>query len=179
MSITIYQPPAEHPREALRAKAIDQSGILSHAGSRVLQRIVCEARDELRSAKAAITIISHDWQYLLVAAGLPATIHSRRTSFCGHAIHEPTEIFLVPDASRDRRFAGNPLVVEPAGIRFYAGAVLEDERQLPFGTLCVFDHEPRAGLLRSEAATLRRLAAEAVAELRYNPAAMQQQHAFG
>lgn len=52
---------------------------------------------------------------------------------------------MVPDARRDPRFAGNPMVVGEPHIRFYAGAPLVTEQGHVLGALCVFD--PAAGEL--------------------------------
>jgi len=50
----------------------------------------------------------------------------REVSFCGHAIqNSPGEIFVIPNALKDDRFADNPLVTGDLGIRFYAGVPLD------------------------------------------------------
>jgi len=65
----------------------------------------------------------------------------RGVSFCGHAIASGEDIFLVPDARTDFRFADNPLV-EQHGAVGYAGVPLIDADGFALGTLCVFNNEP-------------------------------------
>ena len=50
--------------------------------------------------------------------GLDVTETPRDVAFCAHAILEPTELLIVPDATSARRLADNPLVLDDPTIRF-------------------------------------------------------------
>jgi len=60
---------------------------------------------------------------------------SREISFCAHAIHQP-ELFIVPDATQDHRFAKNPFVIADPKVRFYAGAPGYARRYALGNSLC-------------------------------------------
>ena len=68
---------------------------------------------------------------------------------------------VVPDATRDERFACNPLVTGEPSLRFYAGQLLKSAEGLPIGTLCVLDDKPRPeGPTPLQMQTLQVLAAQ-------------------
>jgi GAF domain-containing protein len=85
--------------------------------------------------------VNPDRQWLKSRAGVSATETPRDVSFCPWAIHD-SDLFVVPDATQDKRFAENPLVVLDPKIRFCAGAPLTSDGNA-IGTLCLTYGAPR------------------------------------
>ncbi|WP_317172950.1 sensor histidine kinase [Constantimarinum furrinae] len=89
-----------------------------------------------------VTLLDSDTNFLKSHHGIPFNESPRDISFCGHAILDDSDIFIVEDARKDERFHDNPLVLEHQAI-FYAGVPLRNEEGYPLGTLCIFDTKPR------------------------------------
>ena len=106
---------------------------------------------------ALVSLIDHERQWFKSRQGLDALQTPRNISFCGHAILSD-EPLVVEDAAVDPRFADNPLVTGPLGIRFYAGMPLQGPKGYRIGTLCLIDQKPRK-FTSDDAAALRDLAA--------------------
>ena len=92
---------------------------------------------------ALIALVDDKCNWFLSSVGLQATATPRELGFCAEAIKTPGDVFVVPDASADVRFANHALVVGVPYIRFYAGAPLVTSDGLALGTLCVIDSRPR------------------------------------
>ena len=131
--------PANEPE---RVQALRDLLILDTPPEERFDRIVQFARDEFDVPIALLSLVDSDRQWFKSCTGLDAQETARDISFCGHAILQP-DIFLVPDASKDPRFADNPVVTGAPYIRFYAGAPLELSPGVRIGTLCIMGPEPR------------------------------------
>jgi len=139
-----FHSPAEMPAdEERRQQAVERSGILKRGRDPKLQKLVDAAADIFGTPMAAITIMDQERQFLAARAGIDAEETPRAISFCAHAILRPAEPMVVPDARRDRRFSGNPMVMFAPHIRFYAGVPLIDRQGYPLGAICVVDSKPR------------------------------------
>ena len=115
-----------------------------------------------------ITLIDADRQWFKSKVGLEVNETPRAQAFCTHAIMQP-QMFEVPDATQDDRFAKNPLVTGDPHIRFYAGAPLATPDGHLLGTMCVIDRQPRT-LTAEQKKALEILGRQVVAnmELRSN-----------
>lgn len=91
---------------------------------------------------ALISLVDNHRQWFKSRVGLNAEETDKDAAFCAHAIIEPENVLIIPNALEDDRFADNPLVLGDPHIRFYAGAPLISEG-FGLGTLCVIDQAPR------------------------------------
>lgn len=107
-----------------------------------LQDLAAYAAEVIGAPVALVTEFHSDRQTFLAKVGFGRDYTSLEEAFCTHTVlHE--DVFEVPDASKDPRFANNPLVTGEARIRFYAGAAVRTGEGLPHNALCVLDTEPR------------------------------------
>lgn len=128
--------------EETRLKTLRSLDILDTLPEERFDRLTRMAKRLFGVPIALVSLVDEDRQWFKSAAGLDASETPRDISFCGHAILG-SEIFVVSDASKDERFADNPLVLNDPDIRFYAGCPLRAADGSKLGTLCVIDQKPR------------------------------------
>ncbi|WP_376098835.1 GAF domain-containing protein [Roseomonas sp. CCTCC AB2023176] len=126
-------------------------------------RLTEEMAHTFRVPIAAVTFVDERRQWFKAGYGLGVRETPRALSFCAQAL-ERAEPLVVRDARLDLRFARNPLVCGPLGVRFYAGARLLDPEGHALGAACIIDRRPRPeGLSPVETARLMAFAERAMA----------------
>lgn len=134
---------APAPDDEERRLAVTRSlGLIETAPEERFDRITRVAAALFDAPIALIALMERDREWFKSVCGLDLREVPRDESFCGHSIYS-REPLVVEDARLDHRFADNPHVTGPPGVRFYAGCPLLLSDGSCVGTLCVIDTRPR------------------------------------
>lgn len=152
--------PADEPQ---RLQRLQRSGLLDGPSEERFDRLTRLARRLFDVPIALVSLVDANRQWFKSCQGLEVRETPRDLAFCAHAILQE-EVFIIPDALEDPRFADNPLVTGEPCIRFYAGRPLKDAAGFTLGTLCLIDLRPRH-LDADDLETLEDLARMAESEL--------------
>lgn len=136
------QQPEIPNNEAQRLKALRKLDILDTPFEERFDRLTRMAKRLFDVPIALVSLVDEQRQWFKSCIGLSATETGRDISFCGHAILDD-DLFVIPNALDDERFADNPLVIGEPYIRFYAGSPLCSIDGHQLGTLCIIDTKPR------------------------------------
>lgn len=152
--------PADEKERLLSLKALN---ILDTPPEERFDRITKLALHLFNVPISTVTLMDSKREWFKSCQGLPEKIGKRAISFCGHAL-VAENLFIVPDAKKDPRFAKNPMVLKNPFIRFYAAFPLKAADGKRVGAFCIKDRRPRR-LSKEKIASLRSLAAWAELEL--------------
>jgi diguanylate cyclase (GGDEF)-like protein len=157
--------PAPMPKnEAERIATLQRYAILDTEPERAFDRITSIAVKLFNVPIALVSLVDADRQWFKSSCGLGKTQTPRDLAFCSYTILSD-DVLCVPDATRDKRFAKNPLVTGELGIRFYCGAPLVSPNGQRLGSLCVIDQKPRHNFSEEQQALLTDLASLVVEQM--------------
>ena len=156
--------------ESARVSALRSYCVLETGREARFDDLTCLASTICETPVSLVSLVDTNRLFFKSAHGLDLREVPYPDFFCGHAIRQ-RDLFVVPDASEDARFAKHPLVVESPRVRFYAGAPLITPQDYRLGTLCVIDFVPRE-LQAKQLDILRILGRQVMCQLELNLQAM-------
>ncbi|BBH67271.1 sensor histidine kinase [Actinoplanes sp. OR16] len=129
-------------QELARLAALRSYQVLDRPRPVVLDDLTRLAANMFDTPISAVSLIDHDRQWFAGRVGLAESQTPLDVSFCAHVVPARAPL-IVPDATKDSRFADYANVAGEPGIRFYAGAPVIDEDGHVLGAMCVVDTQPR------------------------------------
>lgn len=147
--------------EARRLAVLERLDILDTPPEAEFDTIIECAQRMTGMRIALLSLVAGERQWFKAKAGLDVSETPRTHSICAHAI-EGDDLFVVPDAAQDPRFADNPLVTGAPYIRFYAGMPIRvaehvaADARYAMGAVCIIDDRPRE-ITKDQVGILRKL----------------------
>lgn len=149
------------PREiAARLNILRGSAVLNILSEKYFDDLTRIAAHLCDTPLALVHFIKNNRHAVKSVVGLEPQVDLSDLPFFSHAILQQ-DVFVVPDASADERFAANALVMSGPRIRFYAGVPLITARGEVLGTLSVMSSFPKV-LSPDQIESLRMLARQEV-----------------
>ncbi|GGC89094.1 sensor domain-containing diguanylate cyclase [Vreelandella lutescens] len=151
------------PDENARLAALNELALLDTPNEPVFDRITRLVTVLLGVPQSTISLIDTDRQWFKSQVGVDISETPRDVAFCAYTVLEAAPL-VVEDAKQDERFATNPYVTMPDGIRFYVGIPLKNSQGYVLGSLCAMDSQPRL-LTTQEQAAMQDLADIVIGEI--------------
>jgi class 3 adenylate cyclase len=113
---------------------------------------------------AVVNLVADKWEWYKGKFGIPEEVNCEpRGGICSTTVCS-NDLLIVPDLTKDDRFAGRDFVKGEPYMRFYAGAPMINPDGYALGSLCVLDFQPRE-IDADQQEALRCLTRQAVAQL--------------
>ena len=149
--------------EATRLAALYQYRVLDTPPDAALDDVAFLAAQLCDVPVAAVALLDAERVWYKAQIGLQRLEMPRDGAFTSRLLELP-DLFIVPDAAADVRFASQPLVVGDPSVRFYAGVPLITTDRHLLGAVEIMDRRPRQ-LQPRHIAGLRALARRVMARL--------------
>ncbi len=129
--------------EANRLQVLKDYQIMDTLPEREFDDIAELAKAICDTPMSIVSLIDSERQWYKAKLGLDTSEVPIEQSFCQHAMKNPTEIMVIPNATLDERTKYNPSTTGEAHIRSYIGVPIVAPGGEAMGTLCVIDTKPR------------------------------------
>ena len=150
-------------REGDRTGAWRTVAVVSATGRELVDGVARLAASICATPVAGVSLIDGSNHRVVASTQLRGADLAAVLSWCRHVLLG-TGVLVVPDATADERFARNPAVGGPRGLRFYAGVPLVSRVGAGVGAVWVSDHVAGA-LTTAQADALADLARQAAGAL--------------
>lgn len=147
-------------RERERLLALENLDLLDTPRDEGFDRIVRLIQQVFTVDIGLVSLIDAHRQWYQACSGLSNDEVPREDTFCRYVLDDEQPM-VVPDATKDSRFAAHPAVTGDAHIRFYAGVPLKTKAGHTIGTVCAIDRTPRS-FARKDVGVLQELAGAAM-----------------
>jgi GAF domain-containing protein len=149
---------------AKRVSALSRYGILGTTPEPEFDNLAQLALTVCQVHIATISFVDDQREWFKAALGIEVAELPIEESLSARAIAGP-QMLVVPDATKNSRFAELPLIAGHEGIRFYAGAPLVSRTGTSIGMLSAMDRTPRANFAIEQRTALQTLANQVMAQL--------------
>lgn len=132
-----------HPhQEDQRLAALYATGLLDTAPEERFDSLIALARRLFGVPMAFFCLVDRDRLWMKARAGIGVQELPREASFSHYTIQDGG-VLMIPDASKDSRFAHLPMVTERPRIRFYMGCPIRTSDGSRIGVISLLDVVPR------------------------------------
>jgi signal transduction histidine kinase len=158
--------PTAGDKEAMRVAALREYDIVGTGPEEAFDALTALAAQLCQVPASVISIVDATHCWSKSGYGLPPSTDGplpRDLFMCSTTV-SGGDLVVIPDCSRDERFAQSPVVAGEPHVRFYCGMPLVNPEGHALGSFCIMDSRPRE-LTPEQEDVLRKLARQAASLL--------------